>query len=159
MKEYHVSGKGHPADYVAKTCFGAAYIFTLLSDGFHIGLHDRRFIFSNNVMGPFNEPFEAKWVLGALLVDVMHAAMASNHREQPGGLEVGPGSPPPIPQWGQAGVISVSHRAGMDHPSPRSGLMNTGNIVFIIALASGLTILTCWSKLMNVFDTTVDGGA
>ena len=153
MKEYHVSGKGHPADYVAKTCFGAAYIFTVLSDGFHIGLHDRRFIFSNTVMGPFKEPFEAKWVLGALLVDVMHTAMSSNHREQ-GGIEVPLGASLPP---GQAGVVSVSHRAGMDRP----GLMNIGNIVFITALASGLTIVTCWSKLMSVFDTTagVDGGA
>ena len=56
-----------PDEYAAHTCFGEAYIFTLLGDGFHIGLDEKRLVFSNTARGPSGERFEAKWVLGALL--------------------------------------------------------------------------------------------
>ncbi len=58
------------------TCFAAAYIFSLLRDAFHVGVDERRVIFGNapavrNESGsPLHEA--TKWVIGALLVDVIY---------------------------------------------------------------------------------------
>ena len=129
-------------NYVSKTCFGAAYVFTVLSDGFRIGLHDRRLIFSNTVKGPHGEPFEAKWVLGALLVDVIHTVIASAQRDQRERPERA--SPPGLDQ-------AFSHQ-NMGHVG------SVNNVIIIIVFASGMAILFNWSKLVSLFETEADGG-
>ena len=52
LEEELVQGRGVPEKYVANTCFGSAYIFTLLHDGFHIGRDEKRLVFSNTAKGP-----------------------------------------------------------------------------------------------------------
>lgn len=91
-------------EYVAKTCFGAAYIYTLLHDVLRITPDQRRLVFTNSVwrpqgsgdeagaegagkgrpgegqgLGP-DEPerVEVNWPLGAMLVEVAQAPHPSH---------------------------------------------------------------------------------
>lgn len=89
-------------EYVAKTCFGAAYIYTLLHDVLRITPDQRRLVFTNSVWRPqgsgdeaegagkgrlgegqgleTDEPerVEVNWPLGAMLVEVAQAPHPSH---------------------------------------------------------------------------------
>ncbi|KAG2496782.1 hypothetical protein HYH03_005190 [Edaphochlamys debaryana] len=81
-----VLGAGMKEDHVLKTCFGAAYIHTLLKQAFHFGPREASYLrFSNDVPRPDGSEVEANWVLGALLVEVAqpraHAAITAAARQ------------------------------------------------------------------------------
>ncbi|KAG1671138.1 hypothetical protein FOA52_005392 [Chlamydomonas sp. UWO 241] len=75
LREELVVGRGMEQAHVAKTCFGAAYIYQLLTAGFHIRPNERRLLFSNAVKSPHAEAYEVNWVTGALLAAVIHAPL------------------------------------------------------------------------------------
>ncbi|GLC38951.1 hypothetical protein PLESTB_000464900 [Pleodorina starrii] len=69
----HAEFSGHiPDQFLVRYCFGAAYILTLLHQGFGLGLDDGRLLFTNTVReGGGGAEVGLNWVLGAAVVDAM----------------------------------------------------------------------------------------
>ncbi|GIL52170.1 hypothetical protein Vafri_8106 [Volvox africanus] len=66
-----VLGRGVSEEYILKVCFGSAYIYTLLKQGFRMGSREATYLrFSNQVERPDGSLVEVNWVLGALLVEL-----------------------------------------------------------------------------------------
>ena len=126
-----------PDEYAAHTCFGAAYIFTLLGDGFHIGLDEKRLVFSNTARGPSGERFEAKWVLGALLVEVIHSSTIS----------LSLSSPPDI--RGQHQDQSTASLVSKPSNSIASFVFPA---LVIVTLVSLITVILHWSVIWDLIN-------
>ncbi|EFJ48169.1 hypothetical protein VOLCADRAFT_91259 [Volvox carteri f. nagariensis] len=63
-----VVGRGVSEEHILKVCFGSAYIYTLLRQGFHMGPREAAYLrFSNAVERPDGSRVEVNWVLGALM--------------------------------------------------------------------------------------------
>ncbi|GIL83577.1 hypothetical protein Vretifemale_12367, partial [Volvox reticuliferus] len=66
-----VLGRGVSEEYILKVCFGSAYIYTLISQGFRMGSREAAYLrFSNQVERPDGSMVEVNWVLGALLAEL-----------------------------------------------------------------------------------------
>ncbi|GLI64384.1 hypothetical protein VaNZ11_007650 [Volvox africanus] len=84
-----VLGRGVSEEYILKVCFGSAYIYTLLRQGFRMGSREAAYLrFSNRVERPDGSMVEVNWVLGALLVELTakqswEAASLKGVSEQP----------------------------------------------------------------------------
>jgi hypothetical protein len=136
-----------PEEYAAHTCFGAAYIFTLLSDGFHIGLEEKRLVFSNTARGPSGERFKAKWVLGALLVEVIHSKTSS--------LPLF--SPPDSPESTMRYQHIVQSPSGISRQSNNNNNSSSiASLIFpalaIAVLVSLITVILHWSVIWDLIN-------
>ncbi|KXZ56727.1 hypothetical protein GPECTOR_1g655 [Gonium pectorale] len=74
----HAEFSGHiPDQFLVRYCFGAAYILALLHSGLGLGLDDARLTWTNTVReASSGAEVGLNWVLGAAVVDAMHAGGA-----------------------------------------------------------------------------------